>query len=389
MHILHLTPYYLPAYAFGGVARAAEGMAQALVQRGHRVTVLTTDALTQTERYTGAMDVVQDGVRVVRVRNQSVTLRGRYNLSTPAGLRQVADDLLSDVDVVHGHEWRTVENWRVLPVAGRHNKPVILSPHGTLTYETGRSALKSAWDALISPRLARYVTHIAALTTQEAQDVRQLWQRFGPMPPIDVIPNGIHTHEFAQLPDDKPLRTRYNIRQKRIVLFMGRLHARKGVDVLVQAFQQARVADTHLLIVGPDDGMGDQLNALIARTPDAISLTGYLDGQERLQAWAAADVFVLPATGEGLSMAVLEAMAAGLPVILSPGCNLPEVVDAGAGWVVEPAIDALANALTALFADEARLGQMAEAARAWVQARFTWARVGQQLEAVYRVVLGR
>src|SRR3954463_14373925 len=86
LNLLHLTPYYAPAYAFGGVTRAVEGMARALAARGHSVTVLTTDALSQTERYRGALDIDQDGVRVVRVPNRSVMLRGRLNLSTPLGM---------------------------------------------------------------------------------------------------------------------------------------------------------------------------------------------------------------------------------------------------------------------------------------------------------------
>ncbi len=122
MNILHVTPYYAPAYAFGGVTRAVEGMARALVRHGHTVTVLTTDALTPTERCTDPADEMRDGVRVLRARN--LFKRGTLNLSTPIGLRGLLRDLTPDV--IHCHEFRTVENL-LLPancadgaVAARH-----------------------------------------------------------------------------------------------------------------------------------------------------------------------------------------------------------------------------------------------------------------------------
>ena len=137
-------------------------------------------------------------------------------------------------------------------------------------------------------------------------------------------------------------RTRYGLGDATVCLFMGRLHPRKGVEVLVRAFKQANIANTRLVIAGPDEGM---LALLQAIKDDRTIMTGYLDGQERLAALAAADIFCLPATGEGLSMAALEALAAGLPAILSPGCNLPEVAQYGAGLIVEPQVEPLAAAL--------------------------------------------
>ncbi|MEP6989083.1 MAG: glycosyltransferase, partial [Chloroflexota bacterium] len=119
MRILHLTPYYAPAYAFGGVVRSVEGMTRALARRGHSVTILTTDALDQQSRYSGELNTLQDGVQVLRVPNLLPKIRGRYNLSTPNLMAKYANDLLPQVDVVHCHEFRTVENLLVTPIAAR------------------------------------------------------------------------------------------------------------------------------------------------------------------------------------------------------------------------------------------------------------------------------
>ena len=392
LNILHLTPYYAPAYAFGGVTRAVEGMARALAQRGHSVTVLTTDALSQTERYTGSFDTVRDGVRVVRVRNQSVGLRGRFNLSTPLGMGRTAADLLADVDVLHSHEFRTAENLLVTPIAARLGVPMLLSPHGTLNQTTGRSALKQAWDRLLSPAMARRFAGVIGLTAAEADEARAAWSAFGigrEGTRFSVVPNGVsvdefvHLDEFADLRGREWFRAQYGLGDAPVLLFLGRLHARKGVEVLVRAFVQAGVPGARLVIAGPDEGMLATLQPLL---DDRMVLTGYLDGAERLAALAAADVFCLPATGEGLSMAALEAMAAGLPVILSPGCNLPEAAEAGAGVIVEPQVQPLATALGDLLPDATRRAAMGAAGQALVRERFTWEAAALGLENVYQEI---
>src|SRR5215510_5755550 len=99
MHILHVTPYYAPAYSFGGVVSATQGLTRALVQRGHDITVLTTDALSVETRIAES-DAIIDGVRVLRVPNVIYPLR-KLNLSTPFSLRKVITPLLSSIDIVH------------------------------------------------------------------------------------------------------------------------------------------------------------------------------------------------------------------------------------------------------------------------------------------------
>ena len=386
MNILHLTPYAAPAYAFGGVTRAVEGMTHALVERGHTVTILTTDALNQQERYGDMLDSSaqsEGDVRVVRVRNLSVGLRGRLNLSTPLGMDKIAADLLKNADILHVHEFRTAENLLVTPIAAKLDVPMVLSPHGTLTLSTGRGALKSAWDRLLSPAVARRFAGVIGLTAQETDEARATWKSFGLDPAqtrFEVVPNGVNADEFADLRGKEAFRARYGLGNSPVCLFMGRLHVRKGVEVLVRAFREANVPDAKLVIVGPDDGM---LALIQAIKGDQTVITGYLDGQERLAALAAADLFCLPAIGEGLSMAALEALAAGLPAILSPGCNLPEVGEVGAGLIVEPQVEPLAAALRELLPDANRRAAMGSAGRALVRERFTWASVAAQMEAIY------
>ncbi len=389
MRILHLTPYYAPAYAFGGVVRSVEGMAASLARRRHEVTVLTTDAFDQRRRYAGAQDEVIDGMRVLRRPNVLPRLRGRFNLSTPRSLKRSAEALLPTIDVLHIHEFRTLENLLATPVAKKLDVPIVLSPHGTLNLNTGRGALKRAWDNLLSPGIASRIDHVITLSAAEQDEAETLWRRFGARRKptrFSVIPNGVDLGDFDRRALAASFRRRFNLGDAQIVLFMGRLHTRKGVDVLIKAFKAIDLADSRLLIVGPDDGMLPILKAF-ADGDRRIIFTGYLQGAERLGALAAGDVFALPATGEGQPMAALEAMAAGLPVVLSPGCNLDEVAGVGAGYVVKAEVDTFAEKLRLLLNDRDLRQTMGLRARQLVKESYTWDGIAEKLEDVYRSLL--
>jgi glycosyltransferase involved in cell wall biosynthesis len=362
-------------------------MARASARRGHQVTVLTTDALDHSARYAEMPEEMRDGVRVLHATNISHRLRGRLNLSTPARMQALARELLPEIDVVHCHEFRTMENLLVTPVAAEMGKPLVLSPHGTLTHHTGRSSLKIAWDKMLSPVVAGRFMHVICLTEQEARDAQALWTTFGSRhipPEFSVIPNGIDPREYAGLNGGANFRARYRLGDGPVCLFMGRLHERKGIGVLIEAFKAAHVPGARLVVAGPDEGMLERITPLLDET---VVLTGYLDGHERLAAFAAADVFALPAVGEGLPMVVLEAMGAGLPVIISPGCFLPEAAEHGAGLIVEPQREPLSAALRQLLTDAARREQMGKCGQQLIEAMFTWDAVAQRLEALYKSLL--
>ncbi|MCL4250803.1 MAG: glycosyltransferase [Anaerolineae bacterium] len=383
MHILHVTPYYAPAYAFGGVVRAVDGLARALVTRGHRITVLTTDALDLSHRSAQPANETRDGVHIVRVPNRLYALR-RFNLSTPLGIGRQAEALLADVDVVHLHEFRTVENLLVAPRAAQAGVPVVLSPHGTLDPATGRGGLKQWWDRLLSPALMRHIDAVVGLHTGETALAQAFWHAAQLEARFETIPNGVDTRAIN--PDlGKAFRARWGLDDAVVCLFLGRLHARKGVEALARAFTRLAAPDFRLVIAGPDEGLLTVLQS-VAVADRRIVLTGFLKGDARLGALAAADCFALPATGEGLSMAMLEAAVVGLPLLLAPGCNFPEAERAGAALIVEPEVEALTTALTVLLTDSDLRQRMGTAAQALVRGQFAWPVVAARWERIYEAL---
>ena len=180
----------------------------------------------------------------------------------------------------------------------------------------------------------------------------------------------------------------------RLLLFLGRLHQKKGVTLLVRAWARlaASAPDTCLVLAGPaEDQTRGEVQRLVAQLGlgSQVYLAGMLGAAMKWSALAASACFALPSYSEGLSIATLEAMGAGLPVILTENCNLPEAAEAGAGWQVRAEEDALAGAL------EAWLGQspaasraMGERGQALVRSRYNWLRVAAQMTSLYGWVAG-
>ena len=179
MNVLHVTPYFAPAWACGPVPRAVAELARAQVAAGHQVVVLTTDATAPHERLPSG-DQRVEGVRVFRARNISGVARMWLNVSTPVGMRARARALFQSeqFDIVHLHELRTVENLLVVAEASPA-VPLVLSPHGTLNRRTGRSWARRAWDASVGDRLLARVGQLIACSDTEAEEIAALYGERG------------------------------------------------------------------------------------------------------------------------------------------------------------------------------------------------------------------
>ena len=179
---------------------------------------------------------------------------------------------------------------------------------------------------------------------------------------------------------------------KETILFLGRLHPKKGLDILTKAF--AEIAHTrsnvHLVIVGPDEvGYRSKMQQELQNRGAAsmATFTGPLGGRDKLAAFSAADIFVLPSYSEVLGLTVIEAMACGLPVIISRQCYFPEVAEANAGLVIDTDPTQLAQALLRLIGEPQLRRDMGKRGQALVSQRYTWDKVADQMQQLYQMAL--
>ncbi|MCX6595974.1 MAG: glycosyltransferase [Acidobacteria bacterium] len=295
---------------------------------------------------------------------------------------------LSEASVVHIHGiWEA--HCRVSAQAAlRLNQPYLVSAHGMLDeWSLRQKALKKTLYLWLTERATlQRAACLRAVTRAELDNYRAL----GLTNPVAVIPNGI---SLPPRVTPELFLTRFPaLRDRPLVLFLGRLHPKKGLFPLLQAWPDVGPhTGAHLVIAGPDDAgteaaLEQQIRA--RKLESSVTLTGILVGDEKWSAFAASSLFALPSYSEGFSVALLEALGTGTPALISPGCYFDEVAHVGAGWLTEVTPSAIAAALVhALHAGEEALKIAGHRALALAQ-QYTWERVATQMADVYDWVGG-
>lgn len=296
----------------------------------------------------------------------------------------------SEFDLVHIHNLWQYPQLAAYKAALDAGVPYVVSPHGGLDpYLRRRGRLRKhistvTWQGEMLEKAARI--HVTTATEQA------LIADIAPHVPRTIVPCGLDVGEFTDPPSGAEFRDRYiGGYDGRLVLFLGRITEKKGVDVLVRAFAGARrEADCRLAVVGPDDtGSVPALRRLAGEVGvgDDVVFVDALYGQERLGALGAADVWALSSHTENFGIAVVEAMAAGCPVVISPAVNIaPDIEAADAGVVAPAEPEPFAAALLSVLAADERRRAYGEAGPTFAK-RYDWRTVAPQIREMYSDVL--
>lgn len=370
----------------GGPAKAALDMAAAVAARGHEVAIYTTDReLSEDERrrYAGTSRI--DGVSLHVFPQQAPAVFG-----TSWPLARALASAIPKADVVHLHSLYLFHDWAAARLCRRAGVPYLVRPHGTLDPYIWRRhrARKAVLEFLFQNRVLRD----AAAIHYTADDEMRLAEPYAQGAKGVVVPNGLDLSQYAELPPRGGFRAQHReIGNRRIVLFLSRLNFKKGLDVLIPAFARAarRYDDLHLVLAGPDDGERANAEASVAAEGIGARTTfvGMLDHQAKLACFRDAAMFVLPSYSENFGIAIVEALACGVPVAISDKVNIwREIEAAGAGVVAPPTVDDVTRQIETLAADPGRAAAMGERGPALVRDKFAWPRIAQTLEDVYRSV---
>ena len=375
MKILHVTQFFSPVH--GGSAEVPYHLSKELAKRGHEVTIYTSD-------YKLSQDYISS-IPSVEV-HPFKTWSSWANLYVTPGMINRAKEETRHFDIIHMHNYRSFQNLVVAHYAKEYDIPYVLQAHGSATTFFQKRWLKRTFDAIWGYRILKDASKVIAVTKIEAAQYRSMGVGENK---IEVVPHGIDLAEFDNLPERGKFRKKYSLNDSQmIILYLGRIHKTKGLDLLTKAFAglSEKLDDAKLVIVGPDDGYLSSLKKLITdlEISDKVLFAGPLYDQDKLTAYVDADVYVLPSSYEIFGITILEAMACGIPVVATDRCGIADVVDNQAGLVIPHDSEQLQHALLQTLGDNKMRREFGEKGKLLVREKFNWEKVSEQVESVYK-----
>jgi glycosyltransferase involved in cell wall biosynthesis len=322
----------------------------------------------------------------------SRTWSEQWKLST--GLRQWLDDRAKEYGLVHIHGLWSYSTWIAARAARRAGVPYLVRPAGMLspyTWSRGRLKKRVYW-ALVERRTVRHASGFHVTSEEEAEEVR----RVRPNARIFVIPNGVEAVAFSAPSDNSKLKARFGplANGAPILLFLSRLHPKKGiVDRLLPAVAAMR-SRALLAIVGSEDagarGYEQAITSAIRQLSleDRVSLLGPVVGDERWSLYDGAAALVLPSHAENFGIVVAEAMARACPVVVTKEVQSASLVrQAAAGAVVDGGPAEIATALDAFVSDEQKRVSAGDHGREFARRHLQWLSVAERLTSMYHEIL--
>ncbi|MFM7260868.1 MAG: glycosyltransferase [bacterium] len=359
----------------GGPTTVVVELARQQAKSGHRVSVLCLEGPTSSEQRSRLQQSFESaGIRLLDLKAMGERRRPSVIASTVRAVRP---------DILHLHGvWSSLLRWSASAARAQGIKYVV-STHGMLHPDVLRQGRLKKWVYLtLFHRFLGAAQEILALNDEERRHVAQRFKR-----PSAVLANGISASQYQQATAQAFLEERPEFTNTSFALFVGRLHAIKGIDQLLRSFALARRRGlmSHIVIAGPDSGELASLQALAIElgVAETVHFVGPLYGASKLSALAGCSMFVHRPRFEGFGLSVLEALATGRPVVTTRRCLLDGAEAAGALRIAEDTDDAFAESMLVIERDPHLAAALAARGGEWSRARFDWAQVGREADAAY------
>lgn len=378
MKILQVVQFFSPRYG-GGSIEVAYQLSRALAQTGHEVTIYTSDFKLDQE-YIDSLE----GVKVYTFRSvrDPILFGGPF---TPGMIFRLRKEI-KNFDIIHMHEYITFQNTIACYYARKYDIPCVLQAHGCIARKLGKKWVNKIYDVFFGYRILKAASRVIAVSNGEVAEYRQMGID---QDKIAMIPHGLDIKLFDTLPTPGQFKEKSNLKGKRMVLFLGRIHKIKGLAFLVESFSELskETEDVVLVVAGPDDGYEEELRGLISSLgcSGKVKFTGYIGGQEKLSAYVDADVLVYPSIYEVFGLVPFEAIMCGTPVIVTDDCGCSDwIKESGAGCLVKYGdVSGLKETIMKCLTDNAEVKKMVQPGREYIGNNLDWAQVVRKVEDVY------
>jgi glycosyltransferase involved in cell wall biosynthesis len=402
MKILCVVPSYYPAFKFGGPIASVHFLNKTLVKKGVGVTVYTTNIGLETEVPVNK-EVDVDGVKVIYFGfSQIVEFFGKiFRFFGPTGwqfsqsITSALKKNLNNFDIVY---LSAIWNYPTAVTAHycrKYKKPYVIAPRGIFYPYTFNKKVWKKWPyyQLITKRDLENASFIHYTTLDEFERGHSFLGIKNNR--TIIVPNGIDLSEFNNLPPKENFRNKYPIlKDKKVILFLSRLDWKKGLDVLAKAYGllSKKRNDVYLVIVGDGpENFKNQVKIWFKNEGvfEKTLFTGMFTGREKLEAYTGSDIFVLPSHSESFGMVVIEAMACGVPTIVSDGVGLYQEIKDSQSGIIFPCGDAtkLAESMNNFLNDAALLQSTKENAQKLIKEKFDIDKVADETLKEFKKLL--
>ena len=384
MKILQLNPTFYPATAYGGTVTVSYNLSKALAKRGHDVTIYTSDSLDEHTRQTESY-VEHEGLKIHYFRNVNNSLAWRRFYLYPGIISSLKKHIKS-FDIVHLHDTRNFQNIVAAHYAKKNCVPYVVQPHGSLPRIVEKRGLKKLYDILWGNNILEHASKIIAVSKAE---VEQFKEAGIPEEKITIIPNGIDATPIDDSPSFGQFRKQQGIKEKYMILYIGRVHKRKGIDFLIRAYssflQTWTGEEVTLVIGGPDDGFRPFLEKLVEQLglKDKVRFIGFVPSLA--SAYRDSNVLIYPSTYEIFGLVPFEAILHGTPVIVTDDCGCGEIIkEAKCGQLVHYGDEAgLSEALRYVLTHPEENKTMVESGRRYIEEYLVWDSIVKEMEKIY------
>lgn len=375
---MQVTNFFSPVH--GGSVVSPYQLSRQLAKKGHEVTIYTSD-------FKLSRDYI-NSVPAVSVHSFKTWLGLAKFHITPGIIRSTREEI-KDLDIIHMHNYRTFQNMVVYHYAKKYGIPYVLQAHGSLVTFFQKGWLKRIYDVVWGYGILKDAARVIAVTQTEFKQYQSMGVKEDK---IEIIPHGIDLSEYADLPERGEFKRRYNLDGgQRIILYLGRIHKIKGLDLLSKAFAglSKLLGEVTLVVAGPDDGYLRELKRLIKglKIEERVLYTGPLYAREKLEAYVDADLYVLPSVYEIFGITILEACACGIPVVATDRCGIADEISGNVGLVVPYDEEQLQHALLQMLNDDKMRLEFGRKGKELVLETFNWEKVTEQVEKVYEDIL--
>lgn len=387
MNILHVVPSFAPCFSHGGVVNASYQIAKKQVEACHNVSVYTTDNCSERLKFENNYNVDVDGIKVFYFKNVSNGIKNKLTIDTPVSLISYLKKTIDKFDIIHIHEHRHSLAIATHRYAQKNNIPYVLQAHGSVLPFFQKEKLKEIFDKFWGFDILHDASRVFALTEVEKEQYLKMGVREDK---IEIVPLGINLDEYQTLPSKGKFKSKYNLNDTdKLILFLGRIHKIKGLDLLIKSFNRVSNDNVKLAIVGGDYGFRENLDELIEEygLTDKVIFPGVLTGEAKIEALVDCDMFVMPSRYESFTTSGLEAMACGKPLVLTENNHIQTWVKDNVGLVCEFNEKDLSECIKTLLKNETLCETFGKNGRKLIENKYDWNKVSKQIECIYEKII--